>query len=120
MSLPTPLSPVSRTLASDFAAHSASDLIVLMAGLVPIKLSIVRSTRPPRQGEAYQRLASGENAPKVWSDGTNVLRRTAIRRAPTVSSVRSIRKSAGQHVQSTWRLTTDFFSLLAATFDSVG
>src|SRR5262249_33252287 len=42
-------------------------------GLVPIRLSMVRSTRFPLLGlEAYQRAAKGENAPKVRTDGTMV------------------------------------------------
>src|SRR6185436_3644192 len=73
MSLPTPLSPVRRTFASDFAAHSTSDRMMLMAGLVPIRLSIVRSTLfPLLRRRAYQPAAKGENAPKVRMYGTYV------------------------------------------------
>src|SRR5215813_7794295 len=92
MSLPTPLSPVMRTFASDFAAHSTSDRMVHMAGLVPIRLSIVRSTLFPLLGrQAYQRAAKGENAPKVRIDGTYVLDVDGgPQRAPTASKVPSM------------------------------
>src|SRR5262249_27013151 len=73
ISFPTPLSPVIRTFASDFAAHSPSDPMVRMARLAPIRLSMVKSTLFPLLGlEAYQRAAKGENAPKVRTDGTMV------------------------------------------------
>src|ERR1700737_4640291 len=76
MSLPTPLSPVRSTLASDRAAHSTSALIALMAGLVPIMLSTVGSIHAPDRGRGYQPFVSRENAPKVRGDATNVVRIT--------------------------------------------
>src|SRR5260221_11076836 len=82
MSLPTPLSPVSSSLASDRAAHSTSALIALMAGLVPIMLSIVDSIHAPDRARGYQPFVSRENAPKVRGDATNVVRMTWPRNDP--------------------------------------
>src|SRR5919204_4136660 len=67
MSLPTPLSPVRRTFASDRAAHSTSVRILAMTGLTPMRSSSVSSTPPPyREYERTIYCRESSEGPDLW------------------------------------------------------